>query len=552
MSKYKESENITLPEVDIKFIRNKFNSWCQAEEGYAVKNLGDLIKITKTISSPLYEIELKKQTDSRHFENFKRPAPLSDIDRFHPTITSFDQLNIHDPSLTPTDFLDCERNYEAEKSFKVNACSNCNASGRITCPECHGRGRWEEYRTRFIKCTRCGGTGTITHETTEPESRWETVNGQQKQVVVYKKVRKEERCTSCGGRGGHEERYKELVICDTCGGAGKIDCPECKGEGAILRGIKLVQRLETYTSHGYWASYYPKELKDQNFTNEFNRKDVTITDVFDARKMDFDTEELGKLPLVGPSVLQLLEKYRHTQSDVCFSRITIREYPCIYVYYEYEEKTYVAVMLGRSGLLYAHVSPISEAADKLRIEAQQYIDKGHLGKAHRKMQQLLKFGQATDAERLAMESLEARMSSNARRVSWWGMLLSSILIFPFVELLLSDAYNIVAPWTELLYRKLISADVDAVIRTLIGFMLADGLLHRHIPMPKFIGCANSPVFRDGGAFLSGIVLTLIAVPAILLANYLGILSVLYIIVFLAVTLFYDLIRLIIKWMIGLF
>ena len=86
-------------------------------------------------------------------------------------------------------------------------CANCGGSGRQRCPNCHGDG--QVIRTRLVNCAHCHGKGQWYYNAIDPQYReWRT-------------------CSSCGGSGQIEEKYKGT--CPTCGGDGRITCKVCGG-----------------------------------------------------------------------------------------------------------------------------------------------------------------------------------------------------------------------------------------------------------------------------------------------------------------------------------
>jgi hypothetical protein len=144
-------------------------------------------------------------------------------------------------------------------------CSDCNATGKVTCYKCHGGGRHtcsECSGSCKCNCKRCSGSGNETCYSCSGkgynlETFHEVVNG----VMVGRTVSRacstcsssgRTRCTGgCGGLG--------KITCPTCNGSGVERCGRCGGSGAIRH-----EECGGYGYHTYTGYIVLSAIKKKN------------------------------------------------------------------------------------------------------------------------------------------------------------------------------------------------------------------------------------------------------------------------------------------------
>lgn len=91
-------------------------------------------------------------------------------------------------------------------------CPDCHATGRITCPQCAGRGSMPWKREEM--CQQCAGSGQYAKRMSDTKAT----------------------CPFCKGTG---KRVVEVTTtCTTCEGKGQLTCPRCEGSGKTTAGAK--------------------------------------------------------------------------------------------------------------------------------------------------------------------------------------------------------------------------------------------------------------------------------------------------------------------------
>ncbi len=155
----------------------------------------------------------------------ERRAVEDRLSRRRPDFDRAFPLPSGDPSLSPLPppqgFRAETREFLVEDSLRKERCGECDGEGQSDCAVCSGKGR--------IPCDTCGGTGYCN-----------TCQGAKTVPCPSCKGEPSKPCPHCNGKGwvkrGHEtvkcnHCMNGFIICEECGGRGRLDCPECFGKG---------------------------------------------------------------------------------------------------------------------------------------------------------------------------------------------------------------------------------------------------------------------------------------------------------------------------------
>lgn len=116
----------------------------------------------------------------------------------------------------PGQFINQEHYEPVPHTEEVHVCNACNGNGDVVCPRCSGN--------RRVTCSRCGGSGNVTD--TRQVTRTKSDGSTEYYTETYTTS-----CSTCGGDG--------KVTCPECHGNGRITCPRCQGATRLKHSLRL-------------------------------------------------------------------------------------------------------------------------------------------------------------------------------------------------------------------------------------------------------------------------------------------------------------------------
>ena len=512
MSEYRKNAVRTLTAAQVQEFRKKANALCDAEKNYKGKRFGDTLEVIEAYDAPIYMAMLKAQHDRRTLY-FSEPVPTSAYHR--PTVVNFSQVDVTGMAPYPTRFTNMETKIEVPGSSETITCKHCGGEGTVTCSHCHGKGKV----TVEERCSSCYGHGYTT--VTKREVRYvRDSDGRTVQEVTQ--VPKSVTCTRCGGSGkiAHEEP------CPTCHGSRRESCPACNGSGRLER--HMVMRHEQYVDIS--KRYITPDILSTNDKRELERildklsGGWNVRDSYDIQGTAFGSCEGLALPVVGGIVRDVTAHQGSSKDNrLCFSTLYVVECSSTAIRYRFEGKEYTAVIYGGTDTLFVATSPISDYFNELRDSIEESAKKTNYGQSWKKLKQLVESSQATNEDRHTLHMLEQRLEETAMLGHFTGLVIAMVLLFPPLNCYLA-CFNIVAPWTDLIYHYVYPAWVDSTVRALVGLGLSFWIIKDGMLLSKFTWQHESGATRFWLGLANGLGAMLLCTLLVCIANYLGLIQ----------------------------
>ena len=512
MSEYRKNAVRTLTAAQVQEFRKKANALCDAEKNYKGKRFGDTLEVIEAYDAPIYMAMLKAQRDRRTLY-FSEPVPTSAY--YRPTVVNFSQVDVTGMAPYPTRFTNMETKIEIPGSSETITCKHCGGEGTVTCSHCHGKGKV----TVEERCSSCYGQGYTT--VTRREVRYvRDSDGRTVQEVTQ--VPKSVTCTRCGGSGkiAHEEQ------CPACHGSRRETCPVCKGSGQLER--HMVMRHEQYVDIS--KRYITPDILSSNDKRELERildkmsGGWSVRDSYDIQGTAFGSCEGLALPVVGGIVRDVTAHQGSSNGNrLCFSTLYVVECSSTAIRYRFEGKEYTAVIYGGTDTLFVATSPISDYFNELRDSIEESAKNTNYGQSWKKLKQLVESSQATNDDRHTLHMLEQRLEETAMLGHFTGLVIAMVLLFPPLNCYLAS-FNIVAPWTDLIYHYVYPAWVDSTVRALVGLGLSFWIIKDGMLLSKFTWQHESGATRFWLGLANGLGAMLLCTLLVCIANYLGLIQ----------------------------
>lgn len=518
MSDYRPNKGRTLTASEEQEFRHKVNALCDADSNYKGKRFGDGLEILEVYDAPLYQASLKTQHDKRtlHFT-----TPTSTSTHYTPRVPDPSMVDVTQVAPYPTHYTSTQENIEIEGSRQSHTCTQCGGQGTERCGRCGGKGEV----TVESDCPSCHGRGYVTGSKTETywvnaDGYGNYTSGGQGRQMRQRSVPVHTPCTQCKGKGKlyHQE------TCPRCHGRGHVTCGTCKGTGMLVRSIEMLHEQYVAVNNRYVVPDSLPANDAQEFCKVLDKltQDWTLRDGYDIPGTSYASCPGNSLPVVGRIVGEVTSAVRSTVSDrVCFNTLRVSECRATAIRYRFGGKCYTAVMYGSDNTLFMATSPISDYFNELRDSIEEDARHTRYGRSWKQLKQLVESSQGTLQDHNALMDLERRMEQTAMLGYLAGLAIAVILAFP--PLVYYFAYfNIVAPWTDLIYHLMYSPVMDSAPRALLGLGFAFWLARDGLFLSKYAWRQQSGALRFTLGLLNGLVAMGLCTLALCVANYLGI------------------------------
>lgn len=461
-------------------IKRIINAYSRQTSGHPFEDFGNDIRITVNDDCTIQECSVRTQYEARDKEERQRPykgwtvAPrkvfnLSDVDSW-----SF-RLR------TPTDFTEEKTFYEVDGSAHVEQCTTCSGQGRTTCYSCMGKGKEVCHRCggdyQHLRCGQCGGdgknncsschgtgkqacskckgTGKVVENLSEWKTHWDY--GLQKQVGGYEWVKKEVRCSACGGRGYFRcnscggtgtktcsscggrgfvtcpDCTKGYLICKTCGGDGYLTCTVCEGQGRNEFRYVVNRTLSQETLNRFICDNRVREFAEQNKLS-FDAVD------FKVREDTLGTELYPEDVRCSSALSKLVSKADTDDGRILFQEARVRHVASTYVEYEFDGDSYKGIICN--GTFFSQgPSPIDEWASELVGKAEKKMKRGSAAATLKMLEQAEQAG----GNKRAIKELRGKAFIKLDRLYSAGMSTAFWFYFVLVTPVLFNFYSKLNP-----------------------------------------------------------------------------------------------------------
>lgn len=518
MSEYRANKGRTLTASEEQDFRHKANALCDADKSYKGKRFGDGLEILEAYDAPLYQASLKTQHDRRTL-HVSKPMPTST--RFVPRVTDPAQVDVTRVAPYPTRYTSAQEDIEIEGSRQSHTCTQCGGHGTERCGRCGGKGEV----TIESDCPSCHGRGYVTGSKTETywvnaDGYGNYTSGGQGRQMRQRSVPTHTPCTRCSGKG----KLYHQDTCPSCHGSGHVTCHACRGTGMLMQSIEMRHELYVEVRN----RYVTPDVLSGNDAREFSKvldntpTGWTLCDGYDILGTNYAHCPACSMPVVGRIVQGMTSEVRSTLADrVCFNTLRVSECRATAIRYRFGGKDYTAVIYGNEGTLFMATSPISDYFNGLRDNIEKSAEETDYGLSWKQLKQLVESSQGTERDREALARLEARLRQTALLGYLTGLVAAVILAFPPLVYYFA-CFNIVAPWTDLVYRLMYSPVVDSAPRALLGLGFAFWLARDGLFLSKHTWRQQSGALRFTLGLLNGLAAMGLCTLALCVANYLGI------------------------------
>lgn len=511
---YRHHTSSKLTSEQERILRSRLNELCDREKLYKGPRLGSEAVILSATDAPFYRAALRVQYDIRNLSWKEIPTNTY----YSPTITSTEQVDRWKELPAPTNYVNASHLHDIFDSRCTDPCRTCHGSGRVKCQVCDGSGTV----TVSESCSSCSGKGLHYH--TDYETVYENING--KIVPRQKQIKKSTSCSKCHGTGKVEVKK----TCSVCNGRGRVDCPTCEGTGKLVHFIQLSQKLSDKTIYRYICSSLLSKEELSLFVENESSTDWKTCDSFKIQGDGFSSCPASELPVVGGICSAALGSVENSVScRPCFGNLVVSECEAIAVEYAIDGKTYHCILYGSGLKLFLVTSPVSEYFDGIRGEIEEDMRSNNISSALEKLETVRASGHSGKGDEEALKEIRERMHLTSHYGLVVGAVLMTLLVFPLLRDYFAS-YNIVSPWVSLLY-KLYSPASDATLRAVAALATVFVLIKNEVvvSMPLWLYERKNGAARFVRGLLWGVVWTVVAVPLILLANYLGLVHLLLLI-----------------------
>jgi hypothetical protein len=248
-------------------IEKWFNKQLLKNRDFDVKNL----RLTVG-NQPTVYIQAKYHCETRQFVRSHEPysgQPIPD---------NSEELWEKEPQ---NKFTDSDLKWRRFGNNEIKNCSNCSATGQVSCGECKGKGEV------WVVCGNCKGKGQI--------ERTDAIVGKAGKNLGGGVVLRKEQCLRCSAKG------KVAVTCAKCNGGGKLTCGTCSGRKELFH-FDYIQGKSTVIAKDLILSSF-STLKDKWIKE--NKTDFNIQYEDEISQQNEDRLK-DKIPTNGKL---LLEKY---------------------------------------------------------------------------------------------------------------------------------------------------------------------------------------------------------------------------------------------------
>jgi hypothetical protein len=339
---------------DIVRLRQLVSEWASSIPHHSAKAFGEKIKITAADELLIYQLDLVSQVQTREVFAKRRPwhrgerfparkAPLGDVWSYAvPDCEEFDGVEWH---LT------------IPGTSEIVPCNSCGAAGSHTCQTCAGR--------RRTACPQCRGKGKIIEEKTKTTG------------VVFiggipiprsRKIRSAKICPRCAG--------KRRLVCTACGGRGTFKCDPCAASG---KQVESTHVKVTFTpSEGSRRFGHPDLVDVQLAGEELSEYWAATTPTLSQASLD--ESKLGSIEHHLRQLVSEADGRCVVSGRVVLQRIRLWRSIVARMSYEYRGMGYRLIAVRNSGRVITEHSPFTLLERDAARVALGWLDHGDIEK----------------------------------------------------------------------------------------------------------------------------------------------------------------------------
>ncbi len=553
MTTYRRETAKTFTREEENRFRELMNTMAKSVKGYTDRKIGDALKIVSIYDTPFYKLVLKTQNDTRTIRSGHERYNGQTIPQR--SVFSESDFNKWDICEAPKPYRNADMSYYVSGSKHIEKCPTCNAAGVVPCSHCNGSGS--------VRCSRCGGSGTEYHEELVKET-CPSCHGTGGTKTVEQGTGRElgrNCCYRCGGNGYVNVKRQMPRTCSSCGGSGRKTCGTCNGRGRLTCQTcggngKVVYYMavdqKAFVKHDVkfiMTGDLPSDEKEK-YVQAFDRTDGKLIFQHGNDGTAFDSKVIGSQGFMTGTLQKMSEDLVNTASNkIIYNEFLIHEYSALTVTYHVDGRDYTCILQGDSWDVFTVTSPISDFMDDLKSKVIGLTKMRRYGSAWTVMKRILNFPQAGDNERKVKEDLEDAMKRSTKLGVRFAFLAFVLAMLPLLAHYFKN-YELLSPWAYWIVDKL-------SVRTGLGiifYLIFNAICLSQIELPKFTYLREKMPVRFLLGFCHGIVCQAFIVLVFIFLDWIGIIPILDLMLFVAI---YAIILLIImlvhvcKWLVGL-
>jgi len=385
-----------LTEEEAQIIRRRLSAFARSIPHHDIDEFGMAITISGTRLVPCYRIDLQTLYERRVVEQREAPYTGSEVPPFEVNNENIDPWEYQ--FVSRTEFEEFRDELRVDNSQSVQDCGECDRTGAVPCPDCEGHGQVccpECDGSAAVACPQCRGRGAVQQERSVPVEKacW-VCNGTGQPSEHIQNVGLANRCGHCRGLGkytdyvseyydtpcgycrttGHVQcgvcRASGAVTCDTCNGETRITCTRCDGRTQLVSFLVIVRTL---TPSSLSKITIDGEIEDHTqslLTSKIDgESDMPVVETAAAVEISSELGELPEaaaIPVLKDTIQELLANASAKLGEdnrVAYQSLAIRQTVAAKIHYSFEDREYVACLLGQDASPLPLRNPFTDLAE---------------------------------------------------------------------------------------------------------------------------------------------------------------------------------------------